>query len=142
MTITAGMADSFKSEILTGTHALDSDTLKLALYTSDATLSRATTAYSATNEVSGTGYTAGGKTLTGVTVALDSDRHVAYLDADDVAWTGLTLTDIRGALLYNASQGNKAIAIFDFGGRQEVTAGTFTVVLPSGDGANAMVRVG
>lgn len=136
MAITQAMCDQFKLDVLGGVHQ-PGDTYKIALYTSAATLDKTTTAYSSTNEVSGTGYTAGGLTLTGYTRALSGD--VAYLDwTTDPQWTVSSLT-ARGALIYNASRANAAMAVIDFGQDYTDTNGNFTVVLPA-PGATAIIR--
>jgi len=130
MAITQAMCTSFKSEILDEQHDLAADTIKVALFTSSASLGASTTAYSTSNEVSGTGYTAGGVSLTSTT---------AYFDADDPTWTSASFT-ARGALIYNGSNSNKAIAVLDFGGDFTVAGGTFKIVFPSA-GTSAIVRI-
>jgi hypothetical protein len=132
------MCSSFKQQILLGEHDLDTDTIKLALYTSAATLSAATTAYSTSDEVVGTGYTAGGNTLTGASVSLSGTT--AYVDFSDTTWTTATIT-ARGALIYNSSKSNKAIAVLDFGADKTSTAGSFTVQFPTNDASSAIVRI-
>ena len=107
------ICNSFRTELFGGLHDLDSNTLKLALFDSSWTGSASTTAYSTTNEISGTGYTAGGVTLTSVTIYNNGDGHYA-LTCDPISWTSSTFT-FRYALLYNSSQGNRAIAIYNFG---------------------------
>ena len=138
MAITQALCTSFKSELFNKEHDMDTDTFKIALYTSSATLSAATTAYSATNEVSGTGYTATGATLTGGAIA--TSGVVAYVDFTDPSWTTSTFT-ARGALIYNTSASNKAVAVLDFGGDFTVAAGTFTIVFPTADASNARIRL-
>ena len=138
MAIVTAVCNSFKKEILEGVHEA-ADVYKIALYTSAATLNKSTTAYSATNEVAGTGYTAGGATLSGYTTALDTDT--AYIDwTVDPTWAASTIT-ARGALIYNSTQANKAVATYDFGSDITSTAGTFTVTLPAAAAATATVRV-
>jgi O-acetylhomoserine/O-acetylserine sulfhydrylase-like pyridoxal-dependent enzyme len=132
------MCSSFKQQILLGEHDLDTDTIKLALYTSAATLSAATTAYSTSDEVVGTGYTAGGNTLTGASVSLTGTT--AFVDFSDTTWTTATIT-ARGALIYNSSKSNKAIAVLDFGSDKTSTAGDFTVQFPTNDASSAIVRI-
>lgn len=137
MAITTAICNSFKQEILEGVHDA-ADTYKMALFTSSASLDKTTTAYSTTNEVSGTGYSAGGVTLAGYTTALSGDT--AYIDwSTDPSWASATIT-ARGCLIYNSSKSNKAVAVFDFGGNITSTNGTFTVTLPAA-GATAVVRV-
>ena len=148
MAITQAMTTSFKVDILSGGHnfnttnrALSSntqDTFKIALYTSAATLDATTTAYSATNEVAGTGYTAGGNTLT--TVAPTSSGTTAYVDFNDTSWTTATIT-ANGALIYNSSNSNKSVAVLAFGSDKTSTAGTFTIQFPTADASNAIIRI-
>jgi hypothetical protein len=137
MAITQAMCTSFKADVLNKEQDLDADTLKIALYTSSATLDATTTAYSATNEVSGTGYSAGGVTLTSTTVA--TTGTTAYFDADDPEWTSASFT-ARGALIYNSTNADKSIAVLDFGGDFTVSSGTFRIVFPAA-GATAIVRI-
>jgi hypothetical protein len=115
------------------------DTFKMALYTSSATLGPTTTAYSATNEISGTGYTAGGNTLT-VSQSPTSGGTTAFISFNNTTWTSASFT-CRGALIYNSSQSNKAVAVFDFGSDKTVVAGTFTVSFPVADATNAVIRI-
>ena len=138
MAISQAMCSSFKSEVLGGIHDLDTDTIKIALYTSAATLGAATTAYSATNEVSGTGYTAGGNTLTGAAISLDGTT--AIVDFADTTWPAATIT-ARGALIYNSSKANRAIAVLDFGSDKTSTNGDFSVQFPSATASTAIVRL-
>ena len=137
MAITHAMCTSFKSEILQEGHQLATDTIKIALYTSTASLDATTTAYSSSNEVSGTGYTATGVTLTSATVA--TSGTTAYFDAADPTWTSASFT-ARGALIYNSSNSNKAIAVLDFGGDFTVAGGTFKITLPAA-GTTAIIRI-
>jgi O-acetylhomoserine/O-acetylserine sulfhydrylase-like pyridoxal-dependent enzyme len=132
------MCSSFKQQLLLGEHDLDTDTIKLALYTSAATLSAATTVYSTSDEVVGTGYTAGGNTLTGATVSLSGTT--AFVDFSDSTWTTATIT-ARGALIYNSSKSNKAIAVLDFGADKTSTAGNFVVQFPTNDASSAIIRI-
>ena len=137
MAITQAMCTSFKSEILDEQHDLVADTIKIALFTSSASLGASTTAYSTSNEVSGTGYSAGGETLTSRTVS--TTGTTAFFDADDPTWTSASFT-ARGALIYNSTNGDKAIAVLDFGGDFTVSSGTFKIVFPAA-GANAIIRI-
>lgn len=138
MAITAAVTNSFKQEILQGIHS-SSDTYKIALYPSTATLSNATTAYSATGEVAGTGYTAGGATLAGYSVTLDT--NTAILDfTTDPTWASSTIT-ARGALIYNSTKSNKAVAVLDFGADTSSTNGAFTVTLPAPAAATGLIRI-
>jgi hypothetical protein len=113
-------------------------TYKCALYTSAAALSKATTAYTTTGEASGAGYTAGGATLTGYSAALDTDT--AVLDFADPTWASSTIT-ARGALIYNVTNANKAVAVVDFGADITSTNGTFTVTFPAATAAAGLVRI-
>lgn len=152
MAISQSMCTSFKVEILDGIHAFGSavirasaapDKFKLALFTSSATLGATTTAYTTTlsDEVSssGTNYPTGGLTLT-VSLAPTSSSTTAYLDFDDLTFPSATLT-ARGALIYNETQDNKAVAVLDFGGDKTSTAGNFTIQFPTADASNAILRI-
>lgn len=136
MAITTAICNSYKKEVLDGTH-VSTDVYKIALYTDVATLDASTTAYSATNEVSGTGYTAGGATLAGYTSGLSS--NTAYITFSDPSWANSTIT-ARGCLIYNSSKSNKAVAAFDFGSNVVSVSGTFTIDLPAA-GASALIRI-
>lgn len=138
MAITSAVCNSFKQELLGGIHDLDTDVIKMALYTSSATLGASTTAYTSSNEVVGAGYTGGGNTLSGAAITLDGS--VAIVDFSDTTWSSATIT-ARGALIYNSSKSNKAIAVIDFGGDKTSTNGDFTVVFPAATGTNAIVRI-
>jgi hypothetical protein len=138
MPITQGMASSFKQQILLAEHDMDTDVFKIALYTSAATLDASTTVYTTSNEVTGTGYTAGGNTLTGATVTLTGTT--AFVDFSDTSWSTATIT-ARGALIYNSSKSNKAVAVLDFGSDKTSTGGTFTIQFPVNDATNAIIRI-
>ena len=139
MAITQAIPTSFKAEILQGIHD-SADTYKMALYTSVATLGASTTAYSATNEVVGTGYTAGGVTLSGFNVT--TSGTTAILDfTTDPSWANASIT-ARGALIYNSSKSNKAVYVLDFGSDITSTNGTFAVTLPEPDATNGLIRLG
>ena len=137
MAITQAMCTSFKEDLLQKEQDMDTDTIKIALYTSSATLGASTTAYTTTNEVSGTGYTAGGNTLTGATIG--TSGTTAYVDFDDPEWTSASFT-ARGALIYNSTASNQSIAVLDFGGDFTVSSGTFRIVFPAA-GATAILRL-
>ena len=139
MAITQAVCNSFKQELLQGLHDLDGHTLKLALYTSSATLGPTTTAFSTTNESSGTNYTSGGATISNVAVYLSGT--VAFVDFDDVSFSSATISDAAGALIYNSSASNRAIAVLDFGGTKSVSSGTLTVTLPSASATTALIRI-
>lgn len=143
------MSTSFKVNILKGLHAFGTsviragttaDSFKVALYTSSATLDATTTAYSSTNEVTGTNYTAGGAAITIVT-APTSTSTTAWLDFTDTTWATSTIT-ARGALIYNdTSSGDLSVGVLDFGSDKTSTAGNFTIVWPAGDSTNAIIRI-
>ena len=137
MAITQAMCTSFKAEILDEQHDLVADTLKIALYTSSANLDASTTAFTTTQEISGTGYSSGGVELTSRTVSTSSTT--AFFDADDPTWTSASFT-ARGALIYNSTNSNKAIAVLNFGGDFTVSSGTFRIVFPAA-GANAIITI-
>lgn len=141
MAITQAMCTSFKAELLAGVHDFTTDTFKVALYTSSATLDAATTAYSATNEASGTNYTAGGETLTVAGGSVSTSGTTAFVDFSDVSWAASTIT-ARGALIYNSSQANKAVAVLDFGADKSSADGTFEITMPAADASNAIIRLG
>ena len=148
MAITQAMVTSFKVEILNGIHAFGTtvtrgattpDTFNIALYTSSATLDSTTTVYSTTNEVAtGGGYTAGGNTLT--TVAPTSSGTTAFLDFNDTTWSSSTIT-ANGALIYNSTQSNKAVAVLAFGSDKSSSGGNFTIQFPVADASNAILRI-
>ena len=125
---------SFKTELYTAVHNLSTDTLKIALYTAAADLNESTTVYSATNEVTGTGYVAGGVALTGVTIS--SSGYTAYVDFADVVF-GASVT-ARCALIYNVTQGNKSIFVLDFG--SDKTSTNFTITMPANTATAALIR--
>ena len=144
MAITSAICTSFKQEILVGTHnftATSGNTFKIALYTSDASLGAGTTAYSTSNEItnsSGTAYTAGGATLTSVTPT--TSGTTALCDFADVSFSSASFT-ANGALIYNDTQSDKAVAVIAFGGDKTVTSGTFTIQFPTADASNAIIRI-
>jgi hypothetical protein len=135
MSIVQTQTTSFKKELYTAVHNLSTDTIKIALYTANADLNEDTTVYSATNEVSGTGYTAGGQTMTGV--AISSSGYVAYANWNNVSWTAALTA--RCALIYNVTQGNKSIAVLDFGSDKTSTT-TFTITMPANTSTTALIR--
>jgi len=136
MPILQGMCSSFKQESWLAIHDLDTDTLKMALYTANANLSQATTVYTTSDEVVGTGYTAGGEVITGAQVLLSGTT--AYLTFNNPVWNGASFV-CRGALLYNASKADRAIAVIDFGA-DKTASGTFPVQLPAATAASALLR--
>jgi hypothetical protein len=139
MAITQAMCTSFKVDLLDGEHDFGVDTFKIALYTSSATLDATTTEYSATNETSGTGYTAGGNTLT-VSTTPTSSGTTAYLSFSNTTWSVASIT-ARGALIYNSTNANKAVAVLDFGSDKTSTAGDFTIQFPTADASDAIIRI-
>jgi hypothetical protein len=141
MAITNAICNSFKQELMQALHNFTLSTghvFKIALYTSAATLGAATAAYSATNEVSGTGYTAGGNSLTNVTPTLSGST--ALTDFADTTWSTSTIT-ANGALIYNSTSTNRSVIALAFGGDKTSSAGDFTVVFPAPDAANAIIRI-
>ena len=139
MAITQCMVSSFKTDMLGGVQDLDTDVIKIALYTSAATLGASTTAYTTSNEVVGTGYTAGGNTLTGATISLDGTTGICTFS--NTSWTTSSIT-ARGALIYNSTKTNKAIAVLDFGADKTSTSGTFTINFPAATAGSAIIQVG
>ena len=141
MSITSALCTSFKQEILVGTHnftATAGNSFKLALYTSSATLNASTTAYTTSNEVSGTGYTATGAALTSVTPT--TSGTTAFCDFADLTFSSSTIT-ANGALIYNDTQSDKAVCTLAFGGDKTSTAGDFTIQFPTADASNAIIRI-
>ena len=125
---------SFKKELYEAVHNLSTDVLKIALYTANADLNEATTAYSASEETTGTGYVAGGVTLTGVTIS--SSGYTAYVDFADVVFNAAVTA--RCALIYNSSKANRSIAVLDFG--SDKTSANFTITMPSNTATSALIR--
>lgn len=148
MAISQAMCTSFKVEILDGVHAFgapparpttNADTFYIALYTSAATLDATTTAYTSTNEVIGAGYVAGGEQLA-VSVVPTSSGTTAFLSFANVLWTSSTIT-ARGAMIYNASQSNRAVAILDFGADKISSTGTFQINFPTAAVGTAIIQI-
>lgn len=140
MAISQAMCTSFKVDLLAGVQDFDTDVFKIALYTSSATLDASTTAYTATGEVPSTGnYTSGGNTLT-VSVTPTSGGTTAFISFANTTWANATIT-ARGAMIYNSSKSNKAVAVLDFGSDKTSTDGDFTVIFPTADASNAIVRI-
>lgn len=115
------------------------DTLKMALYTAFADVGPLTTVYTAVNEVTGTGYTAGGVAVTGATISTDTQTGTVYVDFADVSWPGADFT-ARGALIYNVTQGNKSVAVLDFGSDKTFSAVSNTVAMPVNSATTALIR--
>lgn len=135
MSIVQTQTTSFKKELYQAIHDLSTDTIKIALYTGNANLNEDTTVYSATNEVVASGYTAGGEIMTGV--AISSSGYVAYANWNNVSWTAALTA--RCALIYNASKGNKSVAVLDFGSDKTSTT-TFTITMPANTSTTALIR--
>lgn len=150
MANTQAIATSFKGEILTAIHALGTtvtrgattaDTVKAALYLTTASIGAGTTAYSATGEVSGTNYSAGGVTVTNANAPSTSSTTAIWTPSASIVYTTVTLsTAFDCVLLYNSTQSNKAIGGYTFGA-QTITAGTLTLTMPTNDASNALLRV-
>ena len=141
MAISTAMCTSFKQELLVGTHnftATSGNSFKLALYTCSASLGAGTTAYTTSNEVSGTGYTAAGAALTSVTPT--TSGTTAFCDFSDLTFSSSTIT-ANGALIYNDTQSDKAVCALAFGGDKTSTAGDFTITFPTADASNAIIRI-
>lgn len=134
------LCTSFKKEVLEGLHDFNvgANTYKLALYDNNASFTAATTVYTATNEVSGTGYSAGGGTLTNIDPT--TSGTTAFIDFADLTFSTATIT-ARGALIYNSTNGNRTVCVLDFGSDKTSTAGDFTIVFPTADANNAIVRI-
>ena len=139
MAITQTLCTSFKVEVLNGVHNFSADTFKLALYTDSATIGADTLIYTTNNEVVGTGYTAGGNTLT-VSVTPVSSGTTAYVSFANTSWASSTIT-ARGALIYNSSQSNKAVAVLDFGADKTTSNSVFTITFPAASATSAIVRI-
>jgi hypothetical protein len=149
MAITQAMVTSFKVEILDGIHNFGTgvvrattaaDSFKIALYTNSASLDASTTVYTATGEVSSLNYTAGGKALTISTVPTSGGTTAFLSFSSPVTWSAVSFT-ARGALIYNVTQGNKAVAVLDFGADQTVTGGDFNVIFPAASSTTAILRI-
>jgi len=136
MSIVQTQTTSFKAELYQGIHDLTTDVIKIALYTANANLNEDTTVYSSTNEVAATGtYVAGGATMTGITVS--TSDYTAYVGFDNVSWTGVITA--RCALIYNSTQGNKSVAVLDFGS-DKTSVTTFLITMPANTSTTALIR--
>jgi len=135
MSIVQTQTTSFKAELYEGIHNLLTDTLKIALYSGNASLNADTTEYSTANEIAVSGYTAGGNTLTGVT--LNVSGFTAYVNFDNTSWNAALTA--RCALIYNATKGNKSIAVVDFGADKTSTI-TFLITMPANTATSALIR--
>lgn len=140
--IQQGLTNSFKQEMLQAGQNLATDTLKMALYTAFADIGPLTTAYTATNEVTGTGYVAGGVAVTGATISTETtgfNAGTVYVDFNDVSWPGADFT-ARGALIYNVTRSNKSIAVLDFGSNKLFSSVNNTITMPVNSATNALIR--
>ena len=138
MAIQQGIPYDFRTDLFKAIHDFDNDTFKIALYGSDAEISgTSTVVYTTTGEISGTGYTAGGKDLTGVSI--QTTFQVATVSFDDVVWQSASFT-ARGALVYNSSKSNRAIAVIDFG-TDKTCSSSFTVQMPPNTPTAALIRI-
>ena len=135
MSIVQTQTTSFKKQLDQAIHDLSTDTIKIALYTAAADLNADTTVYSALNEVVATGYTAGGKVMTGVSI--NSSGYIAYANWDNVSWTSALTA--RCALIYNASKGNTSVAVLDFGS-DKTSSTTFLITMPTNTSTTALIR--
>ena len=140
MAISQAITVSFKQDLMSPGGNLEAQTLKCALYDNTATLNENTTAYTTANEISdsGTNYTTGGATLTGVTIT--TDGTTAIFDADNVSFANATIS-AQAALIYNANNSNSSIAVLDFGGVKTSTNGTFELQFPNADATNGLIRI-
>lgn len=136
MSIVQTQTTSFKAELYQGIHNLTTDVIKIALYTGNASLNADTTAYTTSDEIVAYGYTAGGKTMTGITVNISG--YTAYVGFDNVVWNPGAFTT-RCALIYNSSKANRSIAVLDFGSDKTTTT-TFTITMPESTASSALIR--
>jgi hypothetical protein len=139
MPIQQGLTNSFKQEMLQAGQNIITDTLKMALYTAFSDIGALTTAYTTTNEVTGTGYTAGGVVVTGATLSTDTQTGTVYVDFANVSWPGANFI-ARGALIYNVTRSNKSIAVLDFGSDKIFSSVSNTVVMPENTATTALIR--
>ena len=137
--IQQGLTNSFKQEMLQAEQNIITDTLYMALYTAFSNIGPLTTEYTATNEVTGTGYTAGGVEVTGAVLNTDVQTGTVYVNFDNVSWPGANFT-ARGALIYNVTQSNKSVAVLDFGGDKTFSSVNNTVTMPVNSATTALIR--
>ena len=142
MAIQQGLTNSFKQDMLQAGQNIITDTLKMALYTAFSDIGQLTTVYTTTNEVTGTGYTAGGVVVTGATLSTQTtgpDAGTVYVNFDNVSWPGANFI-ARGALIYNVTQGNKSVAVLDFGSDKTFSSTSNTVTMPANTATTALIR--
>jgi hypothetical protein len=137
--IQQGLTNSFKQEMLQAGQNLVTDTLYMALYTAFSDIGPLTTVYTTTNEVTGTGYTAGGVVVTGATISTDVQTGTVYVNFDNVSWPGANFV-ARGALIYNVTQSNKSVAVLDFGSDKIFSSVSNTVTMPVNSATTALIR--
>lgn len=140
MSIRQGLTNSFKQDMLQAGQNVLTDTLKMALYTALSDIGSLTTAYTTSNEVVGTGYSAGGEIVTGATINTDVNTGTVYVNFDNVSWPGANFV-ARGALIYNVTAGNKSVAVLDFGSDKTFTAISNTVTMPANTATTALIRL-
>jgi len=138
MAIVQGQTTSFKQQLYQAVHNFQTNTFKIALYTGDASINQGTTVYSTTNEVVGTGYTAGGVTLSGVTINVDTNTSTVYINFNNAVWSPAAFT-ARCALIYNTSASNASVAVIDFGSDKSCSS-TFTIQMPTNTSTTALIR--
>ena len=139
MAIQQGLTNSFKQEMLQAEQNIITDTLYMALYTAFSNIGALTTEYTTTDEVTGTGYTAGGVEVTGATINTDVSTGTVYVNFDNVSWPGANFT-ARGALIYNTTQSNKSVAVLDFGSDKTFSSTSNTVTMPVNSATTALIR--
>ena len=137
--IQQGLTNSFKQEMLQAGQNLATDTLYMALYTAFSDIGPLTTVYTTTNEVTGTGYTAGGEAVTGATISTDVQTGTVYVNFDNVSWPGANFV-ARGALIYNVTRSNKSVAVLDFGSDKTFSSVSNTVTMPVNSATTALIR--
>ena len=137
--IQQGLTNSFKQEMLQAGQDLATDTLKMALYTAFSDIGPLTTVYTTANEVTGTGYTAGGEAVTGATISTDVQTGTVYVNFDNVSWPGANFV-ARGALIYNVTRSNKSVAVLDFGSDKTFSSVSNTVTMPVNSATTALIR--
>jgi len=139
MAIQQGLTNSFKQEMLQAGQNIVTDTLYMALYTAFSNIGPLTTVYTTDSEVTGTGYTAGGVEVTGTTLSTDTQTGTVYVNFDNVSWPGANFT-ARGALIYNVTEGNKSVAVLDFGSDKTFSSTSNTVTMPANTATTALIR--